>query len=536
MATLGPLARASLTLLALAVCLAAGPAATQGAVRGADGSSLAAELLARAAPLKLSPDQARRLNVVRMDTLIADAPLAAERQVLDLKQRREQLADPAHAAPSADSLQRIDQLNQEIARADRAADLRAYAILTPEQRGRVAQSDLAAARPGGGEAAGDARLNALIDARVKDSKLVEFETSQAIADRLIKWAQWFALALGAPLAILALVLTIFGVRSYADFRDRLQKARDAIDAQMQKAAELQGAHEAIEQHLKDAAGLQSQFVALRAHLAELSQLDQNVRAIADQVNRIEQFVGFQKSPALSPALQASLQASLTRYRTWLAGIGCRTDKPVTVLVDRKEKNNAYYEPPDRIVIAEALAGDPDVVLREYTHHVLSEAKRKRALPFTAIQSGLSDYFPCSFNNNPLFAVQSAPVFNRILKQVLFPNGYVRNMVNAVRLDTPPTLGSQQAIGEGWGGAFWELRERLGQEKADPLLFEAWKAAPVVDDGPVSSLAFAREAVSLVAERYPQAAADAQAMFERRGLKLGRSKPRPARGRAATAKA
>jgi hypothetical protein len=536
MATLGPFARPSQALLALALCVAAGPAATQGAAPAADGSSLAAALLSRAAPLQLSPDQMRRLNVLRMDTLIADAPRVAERQVLDLKQRRDQMADPAHAAPPAQSLQRVDQLNQEIARADRAADLRAYAILTPKQRDLVAQSDLAAARPGGGEAAGDAHVNALIDARVKDSKLVEFETSQAIADRLIKWAQWFALAVGAPLAILALVLTLFGVRSYADFRDRLQKAREAIDAQMRKAAELQGAHEAIEQQLRDAAGLQSQFVALREHLTELSQLDQNVRAIADQVNRIEQFVGFQKSPALTPKLQAALQASLTRYRTWLAGIGCRTDKPVTVLVDRKEKNNAYYQPPDRIVIAEALAGDPDVVLREYTHHVLGEVKQKRALPFTAIQSGLSDYFPCSFNNNPLFAVQSAPVFNRIFKQVLFPNGYVRNMVNQVRLDTAPTLGSQQAIGEGWGGAFWELRQRLGHDEADTLLFDAWKAAPIVDDGPASSLVFAREVVSLATERYPQAGPEAQAIFERRGLRLGRSKTKPARGRPATAKA
>ena len=97
----------------------------------------------------------------------------------------------------------------------------------------------------------DAHVNALIDARVKDSKLVEFETSEAIAERMIKWAQWFALLVGAPLAILALVLTFdFGIRSYADFRDRLNKAREAIERQMQKAEELQAAHAAIDLQMR----------------------------------------------------------------------------------------------------------------------------------------------------------------------------------------------------------------------------------------------------------------------------------------------
>jgi hypothetical protein len=295
---------------------------------------------------------------------------------------------------------------------------------------------------------------------------------------------------------------------------------------------LEAAHEAIDRQMKDAAKLQAQFLALREHLAELSKLDTSVREIAAQVNRIEKFVGFRKSAALTPELEATLEACLTRYRAWLTGIGCDTDEPVTVLISRDagERGNAHYEP-GKIVISEALASDPDVALREYTHHVLSEAKQNDALPFTSIQSGLADYLPCSFNDSPLFAVRSIPAFRQLYGREHFPNDYLRNMVNKLRLDTKPTVGSQQAIGEGWSGAFWELRGLLGQPQADPLLFDAWKAAPIVEDAPGSTIPFAETVLALVAERHPKALAAAQAIFRRRGMDSA-AQPRPRRRAAA----
>ena len=234
---------------------------------------------------------------------------------------------------------------------------------------------------------------------------------------------------------------------------------------------------------------------------------------------------------MTPELKAKLEASLSRYRAWLRGIGCETDEPVKVLISSQKtrQGDAYYQPPNKIVISEALASDPDVALREYTHHVLSEAKHDDALPFTAIQSGLSDYFPCSFNDNALFAVRSIPAFRRIYGREYFPHDYLRNMVNQVRLDTPPTVGSEQAIGEGWGGAFWELRTLLGgASRSDPLLFEAWKASPIGEDAPGSSMPFAQELLLLIAKRHPTADAGARAIFKRRGLDIApRGRRRPA---------
>jgi hypothetical protein len=376
----------------------------------------------------------------------------------------------------------------------------------------------------------DAHVNALIDARVKDSKLVEYEVSEAIAERMIKWAQWFALLVGAPLAILALVLTLFGIRSYADFQDRMKKAREAIAIQMQKAVELQAAHEAIDRQLKDAASLQTQFTALREHLTELSKLDQDVQKIAQRVDQLGQFVGFEKSAALTPELKASLESTLGRYRTWLARIGAQTKRKVTVLIDRKEKNNAYYVN-GKIVIAEVLSGDPDVLLRTYTHHVLEAATRRSGAPLMAVHYGLADYFPCSFKDNPLFGVISAAVYNKMEKEPLFPDGYIRSMENQLRVDGEVTFETQGLLGLGWAGAFWEIRKLLGAPQADPLLFEAWKAARVV--GEASSAAFGRDTTALVEARYPKHEAAVRAIFERRGLDLAKSQPARAR---ATAKA
>ncbi len=518
MATVAPKARKlwatkprrTLAQLALLLCVQISALTAQSAALPGAGPTPIDSVLARVEALRLTADQVRQLTLLRLDSQIAEAPMIAELQAHRLRLERGKIAEPADFKAPEQVLQRIEELSVQIARTERATAEKANDILTPVQRMILVQSGPTASPP-----VHDARINDASERRPQDSKLVEYEISEAIADRLIAWAKAFALLLGAPLAVLAVVLATLGIRSYADFRDRVQKGREAINGQMQEAAE------AIKHQMQEATRLQEELAALRVRFTELAGIEHSVREIAAQVNRIEQFVGFQKSDALTPALKASLEDALSRYRTWLAGIGSLPGEPVTVFIDPKLKDNAYYEP-GRIVIAEVLAGDPDVVLREYTHHVLKDAKEK-AVPWTAIQSGLSDYLPCSFNNNPLFGAKSAPVFNRIFKRQMFANGYVRNMVNTLRLDTPRQGTSEQQIGEGWSGAFWELRTLLGREHADPLLVEAWKVAKIRKDSPASFTEFGRTIFGLVTQSHASFAAETKAIFERRGVKLPEAK-------------
>jgi hypothetical protein len=520
MARLARSARGQATLVACVLLLAASPALGQG---GADGAAFVEALQARAGALRLSDVQKQQLGLLRIDAQIEAAPLVAERRVLALKLRRQQLADPAQVAAAGPSAARLEQLDAGIARAERETARKALTILSAKQRALVAADDVPAAAPSAATAAAAAPATP----EGRDAKLVEFETSDAIAERLLKWAQWLAIAVGLPLAILAAVLATLGVRSYADFRASVDKAREGIDTDLKIErekvdGELKAARKAVEQQMQDAAGLQTELVALRTRLGEVSELESSVRDIAAKVTRIEQFVGFEKSTALTPKLQASLEAALTRYRQWLLGIGMKPGKPVTVHIDPKTRDNAYYMAPNKMVIAKALAGDPDVLLREYSHHVLIEGRpgRKRE-EFTSIQSGLADYLPCSFNGGPLFAVKAAPVFNRLFKEDLFPNGYVRRMDNDIPLDLGQTTVAKQPMGEAWGGAFWEIRSLLGAGAADPLLLEAWKTSPSIDDTPAGWTAFIGAVIAGAQARHPKEVAKVRAIFAKRWPDLPR---------------
>ncbi|HEY2423834.1 MAG TPA: hypothetical protein VGH55_07000 [Chthoniobacterales bacterium] len=41
-------------------------------------------------------------------------------------------------------------------------------------------------------------------------------------------------------------------------------------------------------------------------------------------------------------------------------------------------------------------------------------------------------------------------------------------------DSGPDAKEEHHLGEIWGGAFWELREKLGQTKTDKLILAAWQ--------------------------------------------------------------
>lgn len=73
-----------------------------------------------------------------------------------------------------------------------------------------------------------------ISAQLKDAKVLEMETAQAVTDRLLTWSKWFALAIGAPLTLGAIVLGSLGYHTYSDFTSTVssveQKALDQINS------------------------------------------------------------------------------------------------------------------------------------------------------------------------------------------------------------------------------------------------------------------------------------------------------------------
>src|SRR5262249_36859030 len=248
----------------------------------------------------------------------------------------------------------------------------------------------------------------------------------------------------------------------------------------------------VERRMAEAADLKTEFAALHERYAQLLELEQNVRALSGRVDRVEaEVVAFQASKALTPRIKASLEAVLGRYRAWPWALQFDPSGPATVAIERQDAPNAYYDD-GRMVIDPRLADDPDVALREFTHHALRSARGELDnRQFTAIQSGLADYLPCAFNGNPLFAVKSAPVFNRFYKQKIAPDGYLRTMLNKNRLDGDVTEYTTHSVGEAWGGAFWDLRGVIGGRETDQVVLKAWSQAEAIDDTIAARTAFAR---------------------------------------------
>jgi hypothetical protein len=127
-----------------------------------------------------------------------------------------------------------------------------------------------------------------------------------------------------------------------------------------------------------------------------------------------------------------------------------------------------------MIIQKRYASVPDFLNQEYMHHVLygrSGIPDGSLSAYSAIESGLATYFPCSYRNSPRFGEDATvpPADDSFLDlSEKRPFGDLRD-------DNDATAAKDGA--EIWGAAFWEMRRVLGQAAADKLLFDAWQAFP-----------------------------------------------------------
>jgi hypothetical protein len=310
-----------------------------------------------------------------------------------------------------------------------------------------------------------------ISARLKDQKLVELETSQAIISRLMDWAKIFGYAIGIPLTLLGLVLGFLGVKSYSDF----SKFSTLVETAKKEAADR------IQQAKKENDELVAEQTKLRGQLEGISQVSEDLQAVSKRLDRLEK-LAFEPSSALTPALQKSLQASFDAFQSYLRTLGynSKTEK-VSIYVDPTLKDNSFYSD-GRIVIGKPFAEDQDVIFREYTHHALTESipggvKALSGVQLSGVESGFGDYYPCSFKNDPIFGAKAAQVLKTLYGPSQFPHDYIRTLVDGSSLDQLPASQRQipTQIGAVWGGAFWQIRNLLGKDTADKLLFDSWLA-------------------------------------------------------------
>ena len=74
----------------------------------------------------------------------------------------------------------------------------------------------------------DAVVAAALDKRIKDRSVVEVELASKVADRLIGWSKTFGVFVAAPIGVLLLILSIFGLSKFDDVRKAADRADDLL--------------------------------------------------------------------------------------------------------------------------------------------------------------------------------------------------------------------------------------------------------------------------------------------------------------------
>jgi hypothetical protein len=187
-----------------------------------------------------------------------------------------------------------------------------------------------------------------------------------------------------------------------------------------------------------------------------------------------QQVAFDPSPALTPEVQANIQATVTSFLQYLGSLGYQQrGEKFRVYVDPNLKDNVYYSiESERVHVPPELAVDPDAVLQQLTAAILVEVTgawvvRGDDPKLYPLVMGLSDYFTCSHQDDPTLG----EIFVAVVYKGQSDKPYLRKLENDRRFTE--AVREPNSRGEIWGGAFWELRTRLGKQAADKIIFSAW---------------------------------------------------------------
>lgn len=282
------------------------------------------------------------------------------------------------------------------------------------------------------------RVQQIFDKNYKDQKVVEIETTQAIANRFLEWSKLLGIVAGIPIALLLVVLSVLGIKTYSDFTGKIDTATGKV------AAQLASAEEGAKKLKEKGDSLANDYQKLQTQFADTAALGEQVKNLSEKVAVLER---------------------LARFQTYITGLGPQgAAGPISVDV-RNQMDHAgmisYYDSDKRMMVIDSkYASEASVIYREYMHHVLYPKRIPDNAPhYYAIESGLAWYLPCSFIGDPNPAKGTAS-WDLTKKRQL---AEMRSDVGSAMMDGT----------EIWGGAFWELRQRLGQSKADKLLFESW---------------------------------------------------------------
>jgi hypothetical protein len=193
---------------------------------------------------------------------------------------------------------------------------------------------------------------------------------------------------------------------------------------------------------------------------------------------IKENINFEPSSALTSDMRQELQTAIDNYLGYLYTIGYqKTKTPLNLFVNPKLEKNIIYNPfTDQLEVPPSLVADKEAVLQQYTLRILMDfsgdwIKNDSTVVIQALLLGLSDYFTCSYHEDPILGEK----FVEIIKS---GTPYLRNLDNQLSLSTEFDRVNDfydiYDFAEAWGGSFWELRNKIGKSLTDKILFLSWK--------------------------------------------------------------
>ncbi len=443
-------------------------------------------ILAQGATIALTSSQRRDLELLDVEFRNEALQLWAERQRLELDADRIKIYSHAGIGFTPESLAALDTTTAKLRQAWLRAREDACAKLTAEQLAKLREDSSGFPSFDSDLTSTGAKLDGLVAeavaARIKDAKVVEIETAQAIAERLFGWAKSAAVITAVPLAILVMILTVLGISNWVDFQTRITASKKEVETQLEAAKKSAG------DVGSQAETLRLQYAELKKQFGDVQMLANDVQDLSRKVKRLEG-IQFEASPALSPETEATIKKEIKEYRAYLQSVGYQTPATdLNVAVDPEMIDNAYYDG-KKMVIGPKLVNMPDVIDREYTQRVLLETKPHyfdtQSWHADAIYSGLADYFPCSYQGNAKFGEKYVETFRDNMPAIYRVQGYLRGLENKrpfVSEAASSAEKEQHAAGEVWGGVFWDIRSILGCksnspgcEAADRVLLASWIA-------------------------------------------------------------
>jgi hypothetical protein len=212
---------------------------------------------------------------------------------------------------------------------------------------------------------------------------------------------------------------------------------------------------------------------------------QRVEAVASQVQDVME--RFAISGTTNEQVLRLLQSTLAGFHAYLVDVGFVLADKLRIRIEKSlETRASYYDPKEReIVVAEAYSGDSDLACRDYGHFALSSAAQQGGSPLEswtnadrAIESGLADYYACSYKDDPLLFGKSSAGSPRI--ESAAPPLDARDLSRRLGFGTESQAllarGEDQDfidVGAVWAALFWALRVALGRRATDRLLLEVW---------------------------------------------------------------